>query len=274
MQLIGGLLAVLSVATADAGELDAQFRQDFQTEYQPQYFRMLGGINAVRFFEVAEEGGLRITTFYDEQANKQCGVAPRVVIRGDFEITLAYQFLSVPEPPSGQKAGVRVSIEGANKERASLEHARIRRLGYLFTAARSTQRGGKHQWTNEIQLTEATGGRLRLKRVDDRLTFLVAEGEDEEFVELFETSFPRDNVSKVQFMVDNGQSAEPVDVLWNSLDIRCEKVTLGERRPTALWALILTVLVMGLLTLVLLVRLSRGRRVAVEEVTDESPGGD
>ncbi len=180
----------------------------------------------------AEPAGLRITLTPDHGRKPAVGLAARAGVRGDFEITLAFDVLKVDKPTGGTGAGVSlwVTMVSPTKEAATIARL-VKPTGEaVFVAHRATTPvGGQRRHGGTHAATEATSGKLRLVRTGPTLTYLVAEGDGGAFRELYQTELGTADLDMVRFAADNGGSPTAVDVRLKGVTIRADEF--GAARP-------------------------------------------
>jgi hypothetical protein len=179
-----------------------------------------------------EPPGLRITLTPDHGHKPAVGLAARTGVRGDFEITLAYEILKVDKPTGGTGAGVSLWITMVSHTKEAATIARLVKPGgeTVFISHRaSTPAGGPRQHHGGKPLaTEVPSGKLRLVRSGATLTYLVAEGEGS-FREIYQTALGTDDLDTVRLAADNGGSPTAVDVRLKGVSIRADGF--GPARP-------------------------------------------
>jgi hypothetical protein len=233
---------LLWAACAGAAAPGAEFMQDFRGHrFDPRFFRPTG-VHTPRTVR-AGPGGLRITLPADHNSKLPVGVVPRLRVRGDFEITVAFEILQVDKPKAGHGAGVSIWITMVSPTKEAATIARVVRPSgeRVFTSHRaSTPPGEKrvHRGGKPMP-TEALSGKLRLVREGALLSYQVAEGGGKAFRELYQTELGTEDLDLVRFAADNGGSPTLVDVRINGVSIRADDFPSGppEGPPTrrALW---------------------------------------
>src|SRR5262249_22989967 len=156
--------------------------------YDPQSFKPTGS-NPARAMR-ADVQGLRITMPPEHNSKLPVGFVPHFGVRGDFEITLSFEILRIDKPASGTGAGVSIWIRttSATDEAATIGRA-VRSGGeqVFFSHRASTPIEKKREHHSGKPLaTECRTGKLRLTRNGPMLSYLVAEGDGNEFRELYQ----------------------------------------------------------------------------------------
>src|SRR6202043_1266923 len=108
------------------------------------------------------------------------GLVSRHGIRGDFEITMAFEFLQVDKPTAGGGAGVGIYITMASPAKEAATIARVVRPSgehVLVIHRATTSADGKRQHRGDDFGTTLRSGRLRLVRTGKLLSYQIAEGD-------------------------------------------------------------------------------------------------
>jgi len=207
--------------------LDDRFTQDFGEQFAPQAFELIGGKPPHRFWK-REPEGLRLTLDRGSELN-YCAVRPRIVLKGDFEITAGFTILHLPKPTEGFGAGPVVAIEDEQGERASIQRLHRRREGHVVSAYRGRlKEDGTYDHSPHIQpvgMGGATSGWLRLRREGTKARYEVGDADGRQFTPIREEEFPAGDVAKLRLAVQTGGSPTRTDVVWTHLDVRAEELT-------------------------------------------------
>jgi len=214
MSLSGSLLllAALLPGQQPAGVID----QDFRSKEAPAAPLKFVPPKAGEWVK-AEEEGLRVTLTANEAKGRVVAIASESPLVGDFEITASYEVLSVGQPQIGYGAGVNLTIQpdGAQAKLANVARYWLAdgRDGYV---ARVKKNGN----VNRPPIpTDAKTGRLRLKREGATVSFLVADGFDQPFNEIFKCDYGDDVVGLIRFVAGPGNAPVDLDVRLISLKI-------------------------------------------------------
>jgi serine/threonine protein kinase len=185
-----------------------------------------------------ETEGLRITLPRGWDAEREnTGVNLNVAIKGDFEITLSYEILQEPTPREAGNQQTRITL-GVQLEK---EGSTLGTISRRVQAKGATQHvawmmfpdeaTGQRKQMGKGFATRAKSGRLRLSRTGSVLSYLVAEGSDNEFTLLQEYPFDSENVDHIHVAGSTGNARCSLDVRVSDLHIRAE--SLGEKSATA-----------------------------------------
>jgi serine/threonine protein kinase len=158
-----------------------------------------------------------------EGFRKPVGVGTSFGIRGDFEITATFEALPCDPPEAGYGLGPELLIMPFGDGRTHASMARYRRVNdsiyamcHFYVVDNIRRRHG------EYPQTHSTSGRFRLVRSDTVLRYLVADGESDEFRELFRTEFGTQDLEYVRLASHPGGSRLSVEVLWKRLTIKAQ----------------------------------------------------
>ena len=206
----------------ETAAMSARLVYYFRERFEPESFRFVGGANPIPGEKVEE--GLRFTIPEGGEIG-YCGVDPKIVVRGDFQITAGFAIRDLPRPKQGYGAGLKIHIEDSRKDQAAIQRLNRQREGHVFLAYRGElQRDGTREHLVASRKTEAKSGWLRLRRDGTTLRHLVAEAESDHFTQICESEYPADDVVTLHFAVQTGGAATGVDVVWTYLDVQAEKL--------------------------------------------------
>jgi hypothetical protein len=246
-------LCLLGAAWAGTAAPGAEFTRSFRGRgYAAEQFRPTGA-NTPRVIR-ADAQGLRITLPANHGSKLPVGLVPRFGVRGDFEITMAFDILRVDRPTAGNGAGLSVYITMASTTREAATIGWQSRPGgekVFFSHRASTPVGGKRKHRGGKPLaTAALSGRLRLVRRGVMLSYQVAEGEADTFQELYQSELGDGDLDGVRFAAESGGSPTGVDVRVKSVRVRADDLPaepVRMVRQPARWPLWLAAGVMTLL---------------------------
>jgi hypothetical protein len=228
----------MTPSAARADEIKQTFRG---RSYDPKSFITMGASKLLR----AEPQGLRITLPAQRNSRQPVGFTTRFALRGDFEITLAYEVVRVEKPTTGYGAGINIWIRAHNLKQDAATIGRMVDTGgkqYFGSHRAFDLPDGKRQ--NQIgkpHPTEKGSGKLRLARSGPTLKYLVAEGDSNQFQEVYESEFGADDVDMVRFAVENWGSPTIADFRIKSLNIRADAFPTSlppiprPRKPWVVW---------------------------------------
>ena len=172
--------------------------------------------------------GLHIVLPEGKKKENTVGVSTKLLIKGDFEITLAYKLVDT-QPKGGYGAGVMMWFMLDNSPTSSYA-AMARRtkpgMGEVFSTDfghYEKQEDGKSKQVQSVKSfpAKAQEGQLRIKREGSKLTYLVADGGSNDFREIrAEESFAKDPIKHSKFAADTGLSENRLEVYIRSLTIR------------------------------------------------------
>ena len=176
------------------------------------------------------EGGLLVTFPGSKGAPlPAAGVTAQFHVRGDFEVTAAYELIDVAPPDGGWGAGVmlRVNTESKTGDSATLGRYLHPRENQVFASDRSVADGaGGEKHAGQYASAHGKNGRLRLSRTGRKLTYQVADDGESAFRQVREENFSDADVNWLLFAAVTGLSKTPLRVRLIELDIRAEKLPL------------------------------------------------
>ena len=231
--------------------LEDRFTQDFREQFTPQALELVGGRPLRRVWK-AEAEGLRFTLPGDSEVNYYA-VSPRIVVKGDFEITAAFTVLDLPRPSQGFGAGLKVHVEDLQGERAAIQRLHRQDKGHVFASYRG-RRKEDDTYEHSVRMIpvknpRASSGWLRLRRDGTKIEYHVAGAGGEQFTKVHEEEFPAGDVAKLRLDVQTGGSPTAVDVLWTFLEVRAERLDRVYQPPEKpkIWRTLIVVLLAILL---------------------------
>lgn len=223
MNLFAVTLLSASMGTDPLGE---EIRQNFSGGAVSETLFRRVGPGPMRFMKT-HPTGLRVTLPGDV-AVPPVGVASRLAVHGDFEITATYQILKLGKPSGGHGAGVRLWIGMASPAAAAATLGRIVRPqdGDVYLTDHGFKAPDGKRAHQELDLsTSAKAGKLRLTRSGSTLVYLAADGLGSEFQELRREKFGSAPLHGVRIAADTGGAPVEVDVLLVDFEIRARELS-------------------------------------------------
>jgi len=214
------LLAWAAVAPAETTET---FSYDFRTGGTiPPVLNMFG-----RRFMKPETGGLRITLPAKRPNLAAVGVSPRFAVSGDFEISVAFEILAVEQPRKGYGSGVNIHLILDNPQAEAVTLLRGTRVKegdvYLVNRARK-RKDGRMQYRLKTFPSNATSGRLSIRRVGSVIHYLAADGVNGELMEIDQTDVGTEDLDVIRVAANTGESPTALDVRLLDLQIVSERL--------------------------------------------------
>lgn len=158
---------------------------------------------------------------------KPVGFAPRFVIRGDFEITVAYQVKTWQRPQEGHSVGPTLYISSEDGGSAAAELGRLRRHGeedIHSTFSRSIIDGAEVKGARRFP-AQTQEGQLRLRREGTSLSFEVRDDLQEgEFEVLNTTEFSTGDITMVRVSAKRDDVKIPLEVLIREFRVRADEL--------------------------------------------------
>jgi hypothetical protein len=243
--LLGSLIACLLISNpsdvfsqqADAAPKYArEFRQAFKgAQAKPpawEYF----GVSPEKYVLFKPEG-LRIHIPPGFQGpplgyggtRPRTGVSMGLIAKGDFEITMRYEFLKEPAiPPAGVKGATRVTLEaffnGEDQNFVFLSRRADVNHGQDYNLLMRAGPGGQIQLQAPAQ---AYRGRLGLVRAGQTLSYMAAEGNDETLHELRTLPLVGDDLIDIRLIGTTAGEAESLDVRVTDVTVRAASIELA-----------------------------------------------
>jgi hypothetical protein len=212
----------------------AEISHDFRGQpYDPALFRTTGPGASIAIRP--DSRGLRITLPPEHGMKPAVGVVLRSGFQGDFEITMDYEILQADPTTAGYGAGVTlyITMVSYTKEAATIGRLVDKDGSPFFMSHRATtpSGGNREHSGGERFPASAPAGKLRLVRNDSTLTYLVADGDSDEFAEIYETELGVEDIDMVRFAAENGGSPTLVDVLIKSVSVSAGDAGAPEQLP-------------------------------------------
>jgi Protein of unknown function (DUF1583) len=206
-------------------------------EYQREFYQSLKGPDAAKELKRVGTNADRLVRFEPEgarinlpgnAANDQppVGLATDFTVRGDFEITVAYEILHEPAPEQTSGFGTRLTlitgVEAPTQSQVKFARA-VRSKGgsqVLAFSARWDATTGMHEKRMKDYPTAARSGRLRLVRSGPLLSFHAADSADGPFTLLREYGFGTADLQGVRILGSTDRPEAALDVRLTDLRIR------------------------------------------------------
>jgi WD40 repeat protein len=207
-------------------KLQAVFHQDFRTiDLNSQQVLRAVGSELHR-----DDRGVRVTLPAGQGILPHTGFVTNFTVRGDFEMTLAYEVLKEEKPVKG--FGVSVAMFAMLDSQTQTGFAVARRLntyGHVFFT-------GSRKY---IPCT-STAGRLCLRRVGPVVHFLAAEGDSPEFIEFDQQEVGTGDLEWVRVAGTAGESESALDARLLDFTVRAEQLPglVGAEAPSRSHALV------------------------------------
>jgi hypothetical protein len=173
------------------------------------------------------EQGMRFTLPDQRNSNAPVGLESQLCLRGDFEITVSYELLGIPDPAPPLGAGVEmlVKFDAPNLARALM--SRVQKptgpgFGANFV---TTGPDGKDNFKGlSFREAKQSKGKMRLVRAGKKLIYQIADG-DGGFLVIATKDFGAEDVIAVRLHATTGwQMKSGVDVRFTNLTLRAEQI--------------------------------------------------
>jgi len=178
--------------------------------------------------------GLHFIVPADRESGAQVGVESKMRLRGDFEITLAFELLAVPNPAPDLGAGLDMRVEFDSADLFNAHIGRVQNRAGAVVGANYITTGpdGNESFKGiTVRRVKEPGGRLRLVRTGKKLIYQFADGGGG-FQELATRQFANADVIAVRALCTTGwQTKSGVEVRLINLDLRSEQMPNKDAPP-------------------------------------------
>jgi hypothetical protein len=216
----------------DKGDLPAALTWNFQGA-RPKGLQTWAE-NAPNVFEQAADGIKINRPAGDAQKGVPVGFNWRGLLRGDFEVTLAYRdFESTTDRTDWQipRVEVHIPIGGPdntpeNTHTATAGHRR-RRDGVtgITSGVGERQDNGQKAWKANDQVTTRISGRLRVIRMGDTIHALAAPPGSDDFTLIASRPASAGPINSMSFAIRSESRQSAVSVVFTEVSIRAEELT-------------------------------------------------
>src|SRR5262249_54706541 len=148
-------------------------------------------------------------------------------VRGDFEITAAYEILRLDEPTEGHGVGVELFVTTDSPAKPELGLFRAARVNEGEVYMRGWSVIENNQRRHSVHTTPATckSGRLRITRTGALATLWAAEQDSDDFRNLWQQELGPEDVKFVRMAAFLGHAPNALDVRIKDLRIRALNIT-------------------------------------------------
>jgi serine/threonine protein kinase len=235
--LVVRLIALRAPAPTSAPSLESRASTSRTWQTFDQDFRG-GHFNNQRFQRIApldlsnaispEATGLRLRV--PAGFGRPIGVATRFGVRGDFEITATFELVPGRPPESGFGMGAELLVKPVGGWQTLASMGRYRRAqDSIYAMSHFVRTGEQSHHEGAFPATRATSATFRLVRVGTLLRYEVADGDSHAYRELFRAEFGSQDVDLIRLAATPGGSPEAVEVLWNRISVKAEKILDADR---------------------------------------------
>lgn len=224
-----GILVLLGIVPVGASAEEPEYSQEYSCNFQSEGFdnRALAliGKGATSLIRQTEEGVL-ISVPAGPKV-KSVGLAPRFVIRGDFEITVGYEIKAWDRPKEGSWIGPTLYMTTEGEGDPAAELGRLHGADdkdVHSTFARAFIDGNRQKSVRKFP-TETMRGQLRMRRHGDALSFEVrGDWRDEPFKVLRTTKFNTEDIRLVRVAIKRRDPTAAIRAVLHSLRIRADEL--------------------------------------------------
>ena len=228
----GGISGI--AAQEPKGELAQSYQRDFRelADKNPDWgYTGTGAAKVLKF----EPEGVRLTLpAGSPNGHPEAGLATRLLLKGDFEVTVRYEILTEPtaDEAGGDQTritlGVLLAQPRANVATFSRRVWRDGGMQFLSWMRVWDEDAGKKVDRALVAPANVKTGRLRMARSGDTLFYKAADGDD--FRIVAKLPFSSDDVTEVRFVATTGGPKAALDVRITDLQIRADAIA---KTPTA-----------------------------------------
>ena len=208
-------------STASSANAPMEFYEDFRNKTLEELKCKPVAFDLAKFMKCEPEG-LRITLTPDQGKHRETGVAPPLIIQGDFEITAGYEIIEAQE---GRRTTFEIYLATKSATGEALGFHRYIDSGAQFFGSRMTTNAqGKRENVQGLDLGSspyragAKSGHLRITRLGTEAILSFADP-GQEVKEQFRVPLGSEEVSKLRIGV-NPRNATIADVRLTDLHIR------------------------------------------------------
>lgn len=224
------ILAMALIGTASATENPAEpakFHFSFKTPVSKEPRLRMFNFVATSPIKLTDEGVV-LSIPKERPIAITYGVQARMTLKGDFDITLAYDQFAAEEPYPKYGGGVNITLELEREPPVGLAIGRHRRPeGDRFGVTDiKTKEDGKRVYNPRLIPAQHSFGQLRAIRKGDRIRMLTADG-DGEFKEYRESPTGKEDVSLLQFICYRTDKGGSVSVRLKEVTIIADQIVLS-----------------------------------------------
>ncbi len=244
---MSALSFVLLLALAAVDDPTLPFRQDFRNKSLPDLNMKLEKPAQASLVK-AEPGGLRITIPADKRYADAVGMTAPTPIKGDFEITAAYEIIEANRPTGGGfGVGIELYIKAKSRSQEGLGFYRLTRDSgadsYSCSQMSTNEKGqrgpvrGSGQGDKDFP-AHGKFGQLRITRVGSKVILSAADDLGNDFQPKYEMDYVPDDLVMLRIGANPGGAPNPVDLRLLDLRVRpvdsksAEIVNVMEKMPT------------------------------------------
>jgi hypothetical protein len=209
------------------GALPKEFAIDFRGgQFPASDLRWTGGAEEATI--EPEERGLRITVPANRTRKDPVGLVLMSAVKGNFEVTTGYDIVRADRPKTGGGVGFELYILTETAAQDAIAFSRIKRTDdtEVHFCGRMTTVAGKRQHSTNMFPATGSSGRLRLTRNGAEVIFSAADGNGDDFQELWRCDLGTEDLKMVRVCAYTGHALESVDVRLVDLKVRSENLDL------------------------------------------------
>lgn len=242
------LLLTLLWTAGQTNEYAQDFHHDFRGQPLPPTLALMPWKHTA--LRIDKDGG-RITLAKDRKDLRQFGVISTFPVKGDFEITAAYDIAHADAPAEGYGVGVTLFIQKADPSKDGSGIYRLvkpKGVQQIHWDCANTPPGQTRDYSTHRVPCDATILRMRITRKQSTLSYWWAPGlEGDDFREIGAAEFGVEDVKSVTLNATTGGKPAELDARFLDLRIRSSDKSLAMpdspkpavERPRRLWWLLL-----------------------------------
>ena len=167
--------------------------------------------------------GVRITI--PEKLGDSVAIETKFGLRGDFDVRASFEVLSIQRPTVGFGVGPELLVKppGDWDKLASVSRF-VNPKDTIISAVYLRKIDGETVVRGNWPQTMIKKGTFRLVRTGPTMHYLIANGDSQEFVELFQAAFGTEDLEMARFGAVTGGSPSSADVLFSHLSIHAEEL--------------------------------------------------
>ncbi len=167
--------------------------------------------------------GVRVTI--PEKLGDSVAIETKFGLRGDFDVRASFEVLSIQKPTIGFGVGPELLVKppGDWDKLASVSRF-VNPKDTIISAVFLRKIDGETIVQGNWPQTMIKKGTFRLVRTGPTMHYLIANGDSQDFVELFQAEFGTEDLEMVRLGAVTGRSPSSADVLFSHLSIHAEEL--------------------------------------------------
>lgn len=180
----------------------------------------------------------------------QTGLYSYFALAGDFEVSAAYELITLTPPQNGYGATCGIAADTADQTTVSLARGHVPGQGSVYVATVGRLVDNVVKYDSTYHATQAKTGLLMLRREQNEVVFLAADTPAGTPQELRRVEFPLGTVRPIRAYADPGGARSAIDARLSRICARAVEVAGGVPEyeppaPTSMWWLLAGVAVVA-----------------------------